>query len=138
MRIKTYSEMIQFSTFEERFHYLKIGGAVGAATFGSSRYINQWFYTSKLWRSIRDEVIIRDCGCDLADLDREIYDQIHVHHMNPITEDDIVEHSEFVLDNEFLVCTSRNTHNAIHFGDETLLVQLPVERRPNDTSPWRF
>lgn len=137
MRIKTYSEMIQIPTFEERFEYLKIGGVIGAATFGSSRYINQWFYTSRIWRSIRNEVIIRDCGCDLADLDREIYDQIHIHHMNPIDEEDVETNSEYLLDPEFLICTSRITHNAIHFGDATLLVHLPVERRPNDTIPWR-
>jgi hypothetical protein len=137
MRIKTYSEMIRIPTFEERYEYLKIGGAIGAATFGNSRYVNQWFYQSKLWRSTRDFVIVRDNGCDLADPDREIYDQIHVHHINPIDEDDVVSHSEFLLDPEFLICTTRVTHNAIHFGDASLLFQLPVERRPNDTCPWR-
>ena len=138
MRIRTYSELIQIPTFEERFEYLKIGGAIGAATFGSSRYINQWFYTSKLWRSTRDFCIVRDEGCDLADPDRQIYDQITIHHMNPIDEDDIAMHSEFLLDPEFLICTSSRTHNAIHFGDSSLLAQLPPERRPNDTSPWRL
>lgn len=138
MKTRYYSTMIQLPTFEERFEYLKIGGFVGAATFGSSRYINQWFYTSQLWRSTRDFVITRDNGCDLADPDRQIYDQIHIHHMNPIDEEDIAQHSEFLLDPEFLICTSRTTHNAIHFGDASLLIQLPVERRPNDTSPWRL
>jgi len=130
--------MIQIPTFEERYEYLKLGGRIGAATFGSSRYVNQWFYTSSLWRDTRNAVILRDNGCDLADLDREIYDQIHIHHMNPIDEDDIAVHSEFLLDPEFLICTSRVTHNAIHFGDSGLLIQLPPERRPNDTSPWRL
>jgi hypothetical protein len=137
MRIKSYSEMIRITTFEERYEYLKIGGAIGAATFGSSRYINQGFYISRLWRSIRDEVILRDNGCDLADPDREIYDQITIHHMNPIDEEDVINHSDFLLDPEFLICTTRMTHNAIHFGDSSLLIQLPVERRPNDTCPWR-
>jgi hypothetical protein len=136
MRIKTYSEMIQFPTFEERYEYLRIGGAIGAATFGSSRYLNQWFYRSHEWRNIREYVILRDNGCDLGDPDREICDQINVHHMNPIDEDDLDERSEFLLSPEFLICTARPTHNAIHFGDASLLVQLPVERRPNDTSPW--
>lgn len=138
MKTRYYSELIQIPTFEERFEYLKIGGAIGAATFGSSRYINQWFYTSRLWRSTRDFVIVRDGGCDLADPDREIYDQIHIHHMNPIDEEDIAQHSEFLLDPEYLICTTRTTHNAIHFGDASLLFQLPVERRPHDTSPWRY
>jgi len=138
MKTRCYSELILLPTFEERFEYLKIGGQIGAATFGSSRYLNQSFYASSLWRSIRDAVIIRDAGCDLGDLDRQIYDQIHIHHMNPIDEEDVVTHSDFLLDPEFLICTTRTTHNAIHFGDANLLIQLPVERRPNDTSPWRL
>lgn len=138
MRTRYYSELIQLPTFEERFEYLKIGGAIGAATFGGSRHLNQAFYNSKLWRSTRDFVIVRDAGCDLGDLDRQIYDKIVVHHMNPITEEDVLTHSDFLLAPEFLICTTELTHNAIHFGDASLLVQLPVERRPNDTSPWRL
>jgi hypothetical protein len=138
MRIKRYSEMIQIPTFEDRYEYLKLGGAIGAATFGSSRYINQWFYQSSLWRSIRNEVILRDNGCDLGDPDRVIHDQIHIHHMNPINEDDVEVQSEYLLNSEFLICTSRTTHNAIHFGDAGLLFTMPVERCPNDTSPWRM
>lgn len=136
MRIKSYSELLRHPSFEARYRYLRIGGAIGEATFGHSRFINQWFYTSSLWRSIRDEVIIRDYGCDLGIHGREIFDRILVHHMNPITEEDIEDHSPYALDPEFLICTSRNTHNAIHFGDESLLIQLPVERSLNDTSPW--
>jgi hypothetical protein len=137
MRIKNYSELLRYSTFEGRYEYLRMGGAVGAATFGHSRYLNQWFYTSSIWRSIRNEVIIRDNGCDLGIDDRQIFDKIVVHHMNPITEDDIDERSPFLLDPEFLVCTSSITHNAIHFGDASILLQLPVERTRNDTCPWR-
>jgi hypothetical protein len=136
MRIKTYSEMIQCSSFEDRYDYLRIGGAIGAATFGHARYINQSFYTSRLWRSIRDAVILRDDGCDLGIGDRQIFDKILIHHMNPISEEDVYEQSEFLLDPEFLICTSNNTHNAIHFGDASLLPQLPIERTRNDTSPW--
>ena len=136
MRLKSYSKLLRCLSFESRYEYLRIGGSVGASTFGHARYINQAFYTSRLWRSVRDEVIIRDNGCDLGIRDREIYDRIIIHHMNPITEDDIDELSDLVINPEFLICTSRNTHNAIHFGDATLLPQLPVERSPNDTSPW--
>lgn len=136
MRIKTYSEMLQYATFEERYDYLRIGGTLGIATFGSSRYLNQAFYTSHLWQSIRNDVIVRDNGCDLGDLDREIYGKIVIHHINPITEDDLELMSDFLLNPEFLICTSFDTHNAIHFGDASLLPKLPVERFPNDTCPW--
>jgi hypothetical protein len=136
MRIKSYSDMIQYSTFESRYDYLRLGGSVGAATFGHSRYINQAFYTSRIWISIRNEVIIRDNGCDLGIPDREIFDRVVIHHMNPITEDDIDELTHFALDPEFLVCVSRDTHNAIHFSDSNLLPKLPIERTPYDTSPW--
>lgn len=137
--IRTYSELITIPTFEERFRYLKLGGRVGEETFGFDRYLNQLFYTSREWRDIRDYVIIRDHGCDLAMLDREIPQgvKILVHHMNPITVDDIVRRSEYLLDPEFLISTIKNTHDAIHYGDESLLLLAPVERRPNDTCPWR-
>ena len=139
MSIKTYSELITIPTFEERFRYLKLGGRVGKETFGFDRYLNQLFYTSNEWRDIRNHVIMRDYGCDLAMLDREIPQgvKILVHHMNPITVEDIVRRSEYLLDPEFLISTIKNTHDAIHYGDESLLFTAPVERRPNDTCPWR-
>lgn len=135
--IRTYSELITLPTFEERYRYLKIGGKVGEETFGIERYLNQEFYKSDEWRSIRREVIIRDSGCDLAILDREIRCRIIVHHMNPITIDDIISKSDFLLNPEYLICTTKNTHDAIHYGDESLLVKPPVERFANDTCPWR-
>jgi hypothetical protein len=137
MRIKSYSEMIRYRTFEDRYEYLRMGGSIGVSTFGHSRYINQAFYTSRLWRSARDAAIIRDNGCDLGIPDRQIFDKIFVHHMNPITEEDVEMLSDFLLNPEFLICTSDNTHNAIHFGDSGLLQVLPVERFRNDTSPWK-
>lgn len=137
--IRTYSELITIPTFEERFRYLKLGGRVGEETFGFDRYLNQIFYTSNEWRDVRNHVIVRDHGCDLAMLDREIPDgvKILVHHMNPITVDDILKRSEYLLDPEFLISTIKNTHDAIHYGDERLLILAPIERRPNDTCPWR-
>lgn len=136
MRIKTYSEMLRYNSFEGRYDYLRIGGAIGIATFGSARYINQGFYTSPLWRSVRNEVIVRDGGCDLGSQDYQIFDRVIIHHMNPITEDAIEYESEFLLDPEFLICVSLNTHNAIHYGDSSLLPSLPIVRTRNDTSPW--
>lgn len=137
MSIKTYSELITLPTFEQRFRYLKLGGKVGEETFGFDRYLNQMLYTSRKWRSIRDKVIIRDLGCDLGMSDREIADRILVHHMNPIDKNDILTESKFLLDPEFLICTCRNTHNAIHYGDESLLILGPVIRTANDTCPWK-
>lgn len=137
MSIKTYSELITLPTFEQRFQYLKLGGKVGEETFGFDRYLNQMLYTSRKWRSIRDKVIIRDLGCDLGMSDREIADRILVHHMNPIDKNDILTESDFLLDPEFLICTCRNTHNAIHYGDESLLILGPVLRTANDTCPWK-
>lgn len=135
--IRTYSELMKLPTFEERFQYLKLNGAVGQDTFGFERYLNQTFYRSKEWKRIRDYVIIRDNGCDLAMDDREIYDRIYIHHMNPIIANDILNESEFLLDPEYLICTTQRTHNAIHYGDESLLYQGPIERTPNDTCPWK-
>lgn len=137
MNIKTYSEIITIPTFEERYRYLRIGGSVGEETFGFDRYLNQIFYKTKEWLEIRDCVIIRDLGCDLAVIDREIHGRILVHHMNPITKEDVLSRSKFLLDPEYLICTSKNTHDAIHYGDDSLLIKAPVERRPNDTCPWR-
>ncbi len=135
--IKTYSELITFPTFEERYRYLRIGGRVGEETFGFDRYLNQEFYRSKEWKSVRDFVIVRDNGCDLGIEGRDILGKILVHHMNPLTMDDILSRSKFLLDPEYLICTVKNTHDAIHYGDESLLIKAPIERRKNDTCPWR-
>ena len=135
--IRTYSELISLPTFEDRYEYLRLGGIVGKDTFGFDRYINQIFYQSKEWRKLRDDVIIRDGGCDLAIFDREIQGRIIIHHMNPITIDDILHRSEFLLDPEYLICTTDNTHKAIHYGDRSLLTTAPIERYKNDTCPWR-
>lgn len=124
-------------SFEKRFEYLKLGGRVGEETFGFDRYLNQNFYRTAEWKAVRDEVIIRDNGCDLGFPGREIYGKILVHHMNPITKEDILQRSRFLLDPEYLICTYKVTHDAIHFGDENLLMRGPVERYKNDTCPWR-
>lgn len=137
MTIRTYSELITIPTFEERYDYLRLGGKVGEETFGFDRYINQLFYRSKEWRSIRDRIITRDKGCDLGIEGREIYGKILIHHMNPITKDDILQRSEYLLDPEYLITTIKNTHDAIHYGDRSLLITSPVERSRNDTCPWR-
>lgn len=135
--IRTYSELILLPTIKERFEYLKIGGQVGAETFGFERYLNQVLYRSSEWRHLRDEVIIRDNGCDLADPDYEIHGRIIIHHMNPITKEDIVRRSDLVLNPDNLICTSFDTHNAIHYGDYSLIPHLPEGRAPNDMCPWR-
>lgn len=135
--IRTYSELITIPTFEERFKYLQLNGFVGEETFGFDRYLNQNFYRSKEWKRIRDQIIVRDSGCDLGIPDREIYGNIIIHHMNPITTDDIYRVSDYLTNPEYLICTTLRTHNAIHYGDESLLITAPIERRPNDTSPWR-
>lgn len=135
--IRTYSELITLPTFEERFQYLSLSGSVGKATFGFDRYLYEQFLRSREWKSIRDYVIIRDNACDLAFEGHEIYERIIIHHMNPVTMDDIVHSSEYLLDPEFMVCTIHTTHNAIHYGDSNLLVQEPIERTEFDTCPWR-
>lgn len=135
--IRTYSELIRLPTFEERFRYLKLDGLVGKDTFGFDRYLNQEFYRSKEWKEVRDFVIVRDNGCDLGMDGYEIVGRIYIHHMNPITVNDIVHSSDFLLNPDYLICVSHNTHNAVHYGDEDLLVTVPVERRKNDTCPWR-
>lgn len=137
MSIRTYSELITLPTFKERYEYLRIGGKVGEETFGFDRYLNQIFYKSKEWLDIRDEVIIRDNGCDLGIEGREIHSKILIHHMNPITVKDILERSDLLLNPEYLISTVKNTHDAIHYGDSSLLVKDPIERRKNDTCPWR-
>ena len=137
MSIKTYSELITFSTFEERYRYLRLSGVIGEDTFGFDRYLNQVFYRSQKWKSIRDHVIIRDNGCDLGIEGREIHGRIIIHHMNPITIEDIEKESDFLLDPEYLISTIHSTHNAIHYGDESLLAKAPIKRSRNDTCPWR-
>ena len=140
MIIRTYSELIALPTFEERSRYLRLGGKVGEETFGYDRWLNQVFYrTDREWLAVRDFVIIRDHGCDLAMLDREIKgkSKIIVHHMNPITKDDIIHRTKYLLDPEYLISTIDNTHKAIHYGDENLLIKGPIVRTKYDTCPWR-
>lgn len=137
MSVKRYSELITLPTFEERFRYLKLDGKVGEDTFGFDRYLNQVFYRSQKWKSVRDYVIVRDNGCDLAMEGYEIHGRILIHHMNPISLKDLETESEFLLDPEYLITTAHNTHNAIHYGDESLLFTVPVERTKNDTCPWK-
>lgn len=137
MKIRTYSELMQYQTFLDRYRYLKIGGKVGEETFGMDRYLNQQFYKSKEWRKVRDEIIIRDGACDLGLPDREISSRIIIHHMNPITKYDILNQTEFLLNPEYLICTLKRTHDAIHYGDESLLFNELVERSANDTCPWK-
>lgn len=137
MSIRTYSELIKLPTFIERFEYLRLDGIIGEETFGFDRYLNQLFYKSKEWLRIRDEVIVRDNGCDLAIADREIHGRIIVHHMNPINIEDVLYRKKDILDPELLVCTIKNTHDAIHYGDSDLLITEPIERTKNDTCPWR-
>lgn len=135
--IRTYKELIQLPTFEERFDYLAIGGMIGEDTFGFDRYLNQKFYRSKEWKQIRDHVIVRDMGCDLGVEGYELYGKIIIHHMNPIAARDIVEVTDILLNPDYLISTSPNTHNAIHFGSKDILPKAPTERRPNDTCPWK-
>ena len=142
MNIKTYSELITIPTFIERYRYLRLGGVVGEETFGFDRYLNQIFYKSKEWLSIRDYVIVRDTGnndycLDLGMDGHEIRGRILIHHMNPINKEDILRRSEYLLDPEYLICTTKNTHDAIHYGNESLLVTAPIERTKNDTCLWR-
>lgn len=135
--VKSYTEMMKFDNFMDRFRYLKLSGKVGDETFGFDRYLNQIFYRSKEWKKIRDFVIVRDAGCDLAIDDREILGKIEVHHMNPITEQDIMDRSDYLLDPEFLISTSSLTHKALHYGDESILPGDIILRLPNDTCPWK-
>lgn len=136
MRIRTYSELLTLRTFEERFDYLALYGQVGQATFGSNRYLNQNFYRSREWRRIRNQIITRDEACDLGIQGLDIYGSIYVHHMNPITIDDIENNFDLIIDPEFLICTSYNTHQAITFGNKNNLFKLPSERRKGDTKLW--
>jgi hypothetical protein len=133
---RCYSELIRISSFEGRYEYLALRGQVGDPTFGFDRYINQLFYRSRQWRNARDDVISRDRGCDLGVVGFEIYDRIIIHHMNPMTIHDIVDGDDSVLDPEFLICVSHQTHNAIHYGDKKQIRKKFVERRPGDTRLW--
>ncbi len=135
--IRTYSELINYNTFIDRYNYLKLNGQTGVETFGMDRYINQSLYKSQRWLETRRKVIIRDKGCDLGLPDFEIADRVIIHHMNPITLEDIEEERDCVFNPEYLISTSFRTHNAIHYGDESLLPKLPIERSANDTCPWK-
>ena len=139
MSIKTYSELILLPTFEERYQYLRIGGKIGESTFGFDRYLYENFLKTDEWLSLRDYVIVRDNGCDLAMPDREIKgkSRILVHHMNPVTKDDVLRRTKYLLDPKYLICTIKNTHDAIHYGNEDILIKAPIERTRNDTCPWR-
>lgn len=139
MNVKTYSELITFPTFEERYKYLRLGGTVGEDTFGFDRYLNQLFYKSDEWLSVRNKVIIRDLGCDLGCVDREIPEgvTIFIHHMNPITKNDILDRTELLLNPEYLITTIKRTHDAIHYGDDSLIFTGLVERSKNDTCLWK-
>lgn len=136
--IRSYSELSKLETFEDRFNYLRLNGQVGRDTFGFDRIFNQQFYLSREWKRTRDHVIIRDNGCDLGVEGYEIHGQrIIIHHLNPISLEDIEKQTDFLLDPEYLITTIHLTHNAIHYGDENLLTRAPVERQRNDTCPWR-
>lgn len=137
MIFRTYSELSRLQTFDERFDYLQLNGVVGKDTFGFDRYFNQLFYRSKEWKHIRNIVIIRDNGCDLGCEGHDIYDKILIHHMNPISIEDINKSSDILLNPEFLICTSQQTHNAIHYGDKSQLIKEPLIRTPGDTCPWK-
>ena len=136
MRIRTYTELRRFETFEDRYEYLRLGGEVGQTTFGFDRWLNQQLYSSYQWRRARDQFIVRDEGCDLGVPGFELEIGLLVHHMNPLTPEAIENGEEWIFDPEFLIVTSKRTHNAIHFGDRSLLPRAPVERRPGDTTLW--
>jgi hypothetical protein len=136
MKVRTYSELQLLETFEERYRYLALRGVLGRETFGFDRWVNQRFYKSREWEQVRDYVITRDNGCDLGILGYEIYSGLIVHHMNPISLDDIMHGDESLINHEYLITTSLQTHNAIHYGDEGLLPRGPIERRAGDTTLW--
>lgn len=134
---RTYTELSKLNNFLERYEYLRIGGKVGEETFGFDRYLNQIFYKDPEWLEARDNVIIRDGGCDLGMPDREIRGKILVHHMNPVTKEQILRRDPVLFDPEYLICTIKSTHDAIHYGDKTLLMLDPIVRTKNDTCPWK-
>lgn len=137
MMLKSYSELIGIPSYKDRFEYLKLNGQVGVDTFGFSRYLNQSLYTSRTWRSFRDEIIIRDNGCDLAFEGYDIFDRIIVHHINPITPEQIESRDPIIFSKDNVICVSHRTHEAIHYGDVDLLLSDPIIRKPYDTCPWR-
>lgn len=136
MMIRTYTELQRIDDFVQRYQYLSLRGTVGSSTFGHDRWMNQQFYTSRQWRNLRHHIIARDLGCDLAVEGYDIHDKVIIHHMNPVTADDIVHGDASILDPEFLITTTHQTHNAIHYGDERLLPRAPIVRRPGDTKLW--
>lgn len=138
MIVRCYSELSRLPSFEARYAYLRLDGAVGEETFGFDRYLNQVFYRSREWKAVRDLVIIRDCGCDLGVAGREIFGRILIHHLNPISIEDIKLRSLTLLDPEYLICATHETHNAIHYGDEGLLLRVPAPRSKHDTCPWKL
>lgn len=135
--IRTYSELITLPTFKERFEYLRLEGSVGSDTFGYDRYLNQIFYKSREWRQLKDEIIVRDNACDLGVEGYDIYGRVIIHHLNPISKDDVLNRTEYLLNPEYLICTTHSTHNAIHYGDESLIMTEPIVRKPNDMCPWK-
>lgn len=135
--IRTYTEMMSFDSFDDRFAYLRLNGQVGKDTFGYDRYLNQVFYKSAEWKRLRNEIIIRDNGCDLSHPDYQIVGRVYIHHLNPVNKRDVLERSDLLLNPEYLVCVSYNTHQAIHYGDENLLQPELIVRQPGDTCPWR-
>ena len=137
MKIRTYRELSSLKTFEDRFEYLKLNGDVGKETYGFDRWFNQQFYRSEEWKQLRKKIILRDSGCDLGISGREIYGRIIIHHLNPISLSDIESGSDLLFDPDNLITTTHITHNAIHYGDQNLLVHDPIERKPGDTCPWR-
>lgn len=137
MKIRRYSELSQLKTFEERYDYLKLSGAVGVDTFGFDRYLNQIFYNSPEWKRVRDLVVIRDNGCDLGVEGFDIRSKIYIHHMNPITKEDVLKRNDILLNPDYLITTTMQTHNAIHYGDENQLLLMPQERTVHDTCPWK-
>lgn len=134
---RTITELLRYSTFEDRFEYLKLRAEVGQSTFGFDRYLNQNFYTSSMWRQVRSAVIARDLGCDLAFPGREIYDKVIIHHMNPMTVEQVDAGDPDILNIDYLISVSHRTHNAIHYGDASMLPKPLVERRPGDTDLWQ-
>lgn len=138
MNIRSYHELSQLQTFEERFEYLKMSAKIGEETFGTERFLNQLFYGTPEWRALRQKALIRDQGCDLGVEDHPIGGRIEVHHINPITAEDIKNRNPCLLDMENVICVSSNTHKAIHYGDASLLPHDPIERKPNDTCPWKL
>lgn len=138
MTTRSYSELTKITSFEDRFNYLKLGGVIGSRTFGGNRYLNQKLYSSYEWRRFRDEIILRDHGCDLGVPGYELSSRIYIHHINPLTEDDLKHSSEFIFDPDNVVVTSFATHEAIHYGNKNLLIPATViSRKPNDTCPWK-